>query len=154
MFDLIRKAIIKKRSERVLEQGNDNGSTPVAACIVLLEAAHADEECSDEERAHVISTMRQVFSISTELAEELIALSHQERKEAIDLWQFTNHINQEFSHQEKMKVMEAVWRIIHADGHIDMHEDYFAHKLANLLRLTHSEMIAAKLNAKEGREKT
>ena len=45
--------------------------------------------------------------------------------------------------------MESVWSIIFADGKLDANEDYFAHKLANLLRLSHGEMIDAKLAAKE-----
>lgn len=49
---------------------------------------------------------------------------------------------------EKVIVMESVWRIIHIDAHLESHEDHFAHKLANLLRLTHAELINAKIKAK------
>ena len=50
---------------------------------------------------------------------------------------------------EKMEVMEAVWRIIHIDGQLEKHEDHFAHKLSNLLRLTHKELIDAKIKARQ-----
>jgi uncharacterized tellurite resistance protein B-like protein len=45
--------------------------------------------------------------------------------------------------------MESVWRVIHIDGRLEGHEDHFAHKLANLLRLTHKELIDAKISARE-----
>ncbi len=45
--------------------------------------------------------------------------------------------------------MEAVWRIILIDDHLEAHEDHFAHKLANLLRLNHIELINAKLRARK-----
>jgi uncharacterized tellurite resistance protein B-like protein len=45
--------------------------------------------------------------------------------------------------------MESVWRIIHIDGRLEGHEDQFAHKLANLLRLTHGELIDAKIQARK-----
>ena len=45
--------------------------------------------------------------------------------------------------------MEDVWHIILLDGKLDKHEDYYAHKLANLLHLTHKQMIAAKLKARD-----
>ncbi len=150
MFDLIKKAIVKKDRKDPTPYEENDSRTKTAACVVLLEAAFADEECSEDELAHVLETIKHVFSISSELAEELVELGHQERRRAIDIWQFTNQINQEFTHQEKIRVMDAVWRVIYADGNMDMHEDYFAHKLANLLRLSHSEMINAKLKAKEG----
>ena len=41
--------------------------------------------------------------------------------------------------------MESVWSILLIDEHLEAHEDHFAHKLANLLRLTHKELIDAKL---------
>lgn len=44
--------------------------------------------------------------------------------------------------------MEGVWKIIQVDGCLDRHEDHFAHKLANLLRLTHKELIDVKLQAR------
>ncbi len=45
--------------------------------------------------------------------------------------------------------MESVWRIILLDDHLEAHEDHFVHKLANLLRLSHSELIEAKLRARK-----
>ena len=38
-----------------------------------------------------------------------------------------------------------VWKIAYADGRLDKHEDYLVHKLAKLLRLTHNQLIDAKL---------
>ena len=148
MFDLIRK-IIDTKNNKERGAADDIGlRTRIAASVVLLEAAHIDNECSDEELDHVMDTLKATFDLSHEYAEELVELAHEERTQAIDLWQFTNHINRHYSHDEKIEVMEAVWRIIHADGQLEKHEDYFAHKLAKLLRLTHREMIEAKIKAR------
>ena len=50
--------------------------------------------------------------------------------------------------EEKLQVIELVWEIAYADGLLDKHEDYLVHKLADLLRLTHQQLIEAKLKAK------
>ena len=68
-----------------------------------------------------------------------------ELKGSIDLWQFTNLINQNYSLEEKIRIIEMVWKIAYADGKLDKHEDYFLHKLSNLLRLTQKQLIEAKL---------
>ncbi len=93
--------------------------------------------------------MEKDFSLDRAHVDELIELANTRREEATDLWQFTNHLNQHNGKEQKMAIMESVWRIFFADGRLDMHEDHFAHKLANLLRLTHEEMIAAKLKARK-----
>jgi uncharacterized tellurite resistance protein B-like protein len=121
----------------------------IALCVLLLEAAHIDGECSDEEMEHVVSTLITEYSIPRREIDELIASGHQERKDSVDLFRFTRYMNTNFTKEEKIAVMEAVWRIIHLDAHLEAHEDHFAHKLANLLRLTHSELIDAKIKARK-----
>ncbi|MDX1775566.1 MAG: TerB family tellurite resistance protein [Desulfobulbales bacterium] len=128
--------------------GNEE-RTRIAASVLLLEAAYADHKCTEEELDHVIATLRSDFNLSQAHAEDLLELAHRERSQAVDLYEFTNHINNEFSKQEKKAVLEAVWRIIHIDGQLEKHEDHFARKLTHLLRLTHKDMIDAKLKARE-----
>jgi len=123
--------------------------TKIAASAVLLEAAHADHECTEDELNQIIATLRADFNLSEEHAEDLIKLAHRERSQAIDLFEFTNHINSEFSKEEKKSVLEAVWRIILVDGQLEKHEEHFARKLTHLLRLTNYDMIDAKLKARK-----
>jgi uncharacterized tellurite resistance protein B-like protein len=44
-----------------------------------------------------------------------------------------------------MEMMEALWRLIYADGVLDKYEDYLVRQLATLLGLAHGEMIEAKV---------
>lgn len=144
MLDLIRKAIGRKKDEPT-EEEDPGVRSRIAACVLLLEAAHADFELREEEIDHVIDTLRAQFGLSPEYAEELVELAQKEREQAIDLWQFTTAVNDHFSRDEKLQVMEAVWRVIHSDGVLEKHEDHYARRLATLLRLDHKDLIEAKL---------
>ncbi|MBE9521184.1 MAG: TerB family tellurite resistance protein [Proteobacteria bacterium] len=148
MFDLIKKVLGNKQGRITVSEAESLDRTQLAACVVLLEAAYADFECTDEELDHVMQTLQAEFGVSKEYAQELLDMAHQERSKAIDLWQFTNRINQEFSKDEKRAVLEGVWRIIYADGELEKHEDQFVRKLTNLLRLSHKDMIDAKLRTR------
>jgi uncharacterized tellurite resistance protein B-like protein len=125
------------------------GDAHVALCVLMIEAAHIDGECSDEEMAHVIATLTDKCGVSKDDIDELVERAYQQREDSIDLFTFTRYINQNYSKAEKLQVMESVWRVIHMDGRLEGHEDHFAHKLANLLRLTHKELITAKIKARE-----
>ena len=148
MFNFIKQTLISRAQEPSATSANRAERTRIAASVILLEAAHADHECTDEELDHIIGTLRSDFNLSKKHAEDLLELAHRERSQAVDLFEFTNHINNEFSKEEKIAVLEAVWRIIHSDGQLEKHEDYFARKLTHLLRLSHKEMIDAKLKAR------
>ena len=117
----------------------------VATCALLLEMANIDGEFSETERERIISLLKRNYHLSDEHAHALIEASHEELERTIDLWQFTNLINESYSLEEKICIIEMVWQIIYTDGTLDMHEDYLVHKLAKLLRLTHGELIDAKL---------
>ena len=146
MIGIIKKIMGDSVQEETAENQDD---AHIALCVLLIEAAHVDGECSDEEMAHVIETLTDKLGVSKEDIDELIEKAYQKRKDAIDLFAFTRYLNQNYSKEEKLKVMESVWRVIHIDGRLEGHEDHFAHKLANLLRLTHKELIDAKISARE-----
>ena len=122
----------------------------VATCALLLEVANSDDEFSDIERDNIIQILEKDFKLSDEYAKELMELSDKEREESIDLWHFTNLINEHYSIEEKIKIIEMVWKVIYADGKMDKHEDHLAHKLSNLLKLTHKQLIDAKLKVRDG----
>jgi uncharacterized tellurite resistance protein B-like protein len=146
MFGIIKKIMGDSPPD---ESPVKQGDAHVALCVLMIEAAHIDGECSDEEMAHVIATLTDKCGVSKDDIDELVERAYQQREDSIDLFTFTRYINQNYSKAEKLQVMESVWRVIHMDGRLEGHEDHFAHKLANLLRLTHKELITAKIKARE-----
>ena len=151
MIDLVRRFFEKGQGTGSADQGNTEfHDVRVAVCALFLEMAKIDGEFSASERDHVISLLKRQYGLSDEHVAELMAASHKGLKGSIDLWQFTNLINQNYSRDEKIQTIEMVWRIVYADGRLDKHEDYLVHKLAKLLRLTHKDLIDAKLKVLRG----
>jgi len=120
----------------------------LAVCVLLLEVAHADDKVTEAERDHLHETLEERYNLSQQEAEELIDVAEQTRQKSLDLWSFTNRINETQSEADRRQIMEEIWRIIYADGKLDQHEDYLVKKMANLLRLRHKDMIEAKLKVK------
>jgi uncharacterized tellurite resistance protein B-like protein len=153
MIDLVnrffKKSVGNGVSERV-ERRCQN--IQVATCAVLLEMARIDNEFSEEEQESLISILKKRYGLSDEDAEELIQASNEELKGSIDLWRFTNLINRNYAIDEKLEIIRIVWEIAYADGKLDRHEDYLLHKLAELLHLTHKQLIDAKLSVLEDRK--
>lgn len=148
MFDLFKK-ILGDNSKQGVESSSSVPDAHIAISVLLLEAAHVDGECSADEKEHLVTTLVDRYGIAKEEIDALLQSSYEKRHESADLFKFTRYMNDNFSREEKVEVMEAVWRIILVDDHLEAHEDHFAHKLANLLRLTHKDLIDAKLSARE-----
>jgi uncharacterized tellurite resistance protein B-like protein len=124
----------------------------VATCALFLELATIDNQFSEEERQKILSILREEYGLTTEHAVALAETANRQLKGSIDVWQFTNQINQNYSDDEKLRVVELLWRLVYADGVLDAHEDYLMHKLGKLLRLPHKQLIAAKLKVLHGDE--
>ena len=107
----------------------------LAACALLLEIAYADDEFTDDERDHLEQAVRRGFGIGQLEAEQLIELAEDERKQAVDLWQFTNLIAKSYTAGQKMVLAEMMWGLVYADGMLDSHEAYLMRKITHLLGL-------------------
>jgi uncharacterized tellurite resistance protein B-like protein len=130
------------------KQGEDFCDARIAACALFLEMSAVDGEFGDEERELILSALQGQYGVPKEDAVALMEHANHQREGSIDLWQFTNRINENYTMEEKLRVIEIVWEIAYADGLLDKHEDYLVHKLADLLRLTHRQLIEAKLAVK------
>jgi len=135
----------KNGSQRVQERSASSKDLRVAACSLLLEMAETDGKFLGSERERILSIIQQEYDLSDEEAVSLIESSQQELDESIDLWRFSNNINQHYSLDEKIRLIENVWEIAFTDGNLEQHEDYLVHKMANLLRLSHKQLIDAKM---------
>ena len=119
----------------------------LAACALLLELAHADDEFTDDERQHLESAIRRQYGLGQVEAEKLIDLAQEARNEAIDLWQFTNLIAENYSLGQKMVLAEIMWGLVYSDGDLAEKEDYLMRKICNLLRLEPGYLAEARKRA-------
>lgn len=129
-------------------QINNEHRIKTAVCALLLEIAYSDDTYSDEEKNLITESIKKKFGLSEKEAEELIETAEKARNDSVDLWHFTNLINENYSLENKIALIEMLWEIIYANKVLDQYEDQLIHKLANLLTLDHKYLIAAKLKAK------
>ncbi|OGE23108.1 MAG: hypothetical protein A3J42_00815 [Candidatus Dadabacteria bacterium RIFCSPHIGHO2_12_FULL_53_21] len=119
-----------------------------ATCVLLLEAATADDSFSDIEQKKVVEILKSRFGMTDEAVKDLIDESKRARQNEADIWYFTNLINQNLSNEEKYDMMKEVWEVIYSDGSLGEFENYVAQKLYRMLNIDHSKFIELKLKVK------
>ena len=146
MIDLLKKFFGKVTSEASEDiEEITSHDVRIATCALLLEMANIDGEFSEAEKENILIILKRDYQLTDEHATALMKAADDELERSIDLWQFARLINQNYSTEEKIKIIETVWQVIYTDGRLDKHEDYLVHKLAKLLRLSHQQLIDAKL---------
>ncbi len=146
MIDLLKKFFTKSTNEASAGKSvRTSRDVRLATCALLLEMANIDGKFSELEKESIVEALRNNYQLSGEHAAALMKAAEDELEKSIDLWQFAKLINENYSTEEKIKVIETVWHVVYTDGILDKHEDYLVHKLAKLLRLSHKQLIDAKL---------
>jgi uncharacterized tellurite resistance protein B-like protein len=149
MIDLVKKFFGKGSKNGTVKKEDSVHDVRIATCALLLEMSQIDGEFSEAEKKSILSIIEKEYGVDNEHIDAIIETAEEELKGSLDLWQFTNLINQNYTQEEKIKIIEMVWRIAYTDGRLDKHEDFLVHKLANLLRLTHRQLIDAKVTVRE-----
>jgi uncharacterized tellurite resistance protein B-like protein len=119
----------------------------LAACALLLELAHADDEFSLEERQHIESMLQRHFGLDDTTVAELIRLAEAERAQALDHFQFTRLVAAEYDLGQKMVLAEIMWGVILADGRLSDHETHLVRKMASLMELKPAHLAEARRTA-------
>jgi len=140
------KRILGESPEKSAAAGQDKErAVIVAVCALFLEMGRIDETFTEAEMTQVLSLLTEKYDLSREHVDALIKEADRELEESVDLWQFARVINEKYSVAEKEKLIERLWQIVYVDGKMDQHEHYLMNKLSNLLRLSHKQLIDAKL---------
>ena len=117
----------------------------IAAAVLLVEVARSDHDFSDAERQAVLASVQRKFGLSAAEAQELLGLAEAQSREAHDIYQFTSKIDASFSPELKVRLIEELWRAAYADSVLHEYEEHLIRRIADMLHLSHSQFIAAKL---------
>lgn len=116
----------------------------LATAALLMEMSRADHEISPEEREMVERLVSGEFGLSRKETAELRELAEMEAREAVSLYQFTSLINDHFTPEEKVRVVEMLWRVAFADRSLDKYEEALVRRIAELIYVPHRDFIQAK----------
>jgi uncharacterized tellurite resistance protein B-like protein len=121
----------------------------LATAALLVELMKSDSHIDKREK----ETLRQVLSVSFNIEQsaldDIVALAEQQSHEASSLYEFTALINQQYSYQQRVELMESLWRVAFADSTIDKYEEHLIRKIADLIYVNHSDFIKAKLKVRD-----
>ena len=116
----------------------------MAVAVLLIEIAEADFEQAPEERSAVLEAIERQFQLDRQAAQTLMRLAEREHAESTDYFQFTSLINRHYSPEQKIKVIESLWRVAFADQQLHHYEEHVIRRLAELIYVSHKDFIAAK----------
>ncbi|MFL2546279.1 MAG: TerB family tellurite resistance protein [Candidatus Rariloculaceae bacterium] len=124
----------------------------LATAALLIEVVRADYEEDIKETHAVIRQLQTRFELTEEETLLLVKEAEQKADDSVSLQDFTRLLHENLSIEEKHSVIEMLWMIALADDHLDKHEDYVVRKVAELLYVTHGDLIRIRNEVKQAHE--
>ncbi|MDY6944335.1 MAG: TerB family tellurite resistance protein [Pseudomonadota bacterium] len=117
----------------------------LATAALLLELARSDFSESDQEVQAIRHLLQKRFELTDEALDVLMVNAAQRVQKAVSLHEFTHRLNRELPEADKLAIVEMLWRVSHADGRIDKHEEQLVQRIAGLLHISDRDRVRLKL---------
>ncbi len=147
MFSSLTKFFEEKMAPAEITNSED--PLRIATCALLLEAAHADSDFSDEECATISALVGRRFNLSSEDSENLLEIADKQRRQQTDMYGFASLVNDNYPMPRKLAIVEMLWEVVYSDGVLEAHEDALMHKMGTLLGIRHENLMAVKIQVKK-----
>ena len=144
MFEYFKNMVATQNKE----QDNFQKKLQVATCALFFEIAKADENFTREEHEKIVSIMKSKYELDNNGAGELMSLTEESIKKSVSIYEFATIVDQNFSKDEKLKLMKELWQLIYTDKKLNKYEDNLIKRIGDILKLEHKEVIEAKLMVK------
>jgi uncharacterized tellurite resistance protein B-like protein len=130
------KALFVERDGRPAGGGQHGGDElQLAAAALLVEAAQMDDDFAASERATIADLVKHRFALSDEEAATLLDAAEDRVAESTQLFAFTRVVNERFSFEERVELLEMLWQVAYSDGRLHDHEASLMRRIAGLVHV-------------------
>ncbi len=122
----------------------------LAGAALMVEVIAADYQQQPAERQALLAAVERQFGLDATQAQQLLERAQLAHGRATDYFRFTSDINDHCTPEQKVLLIEGLWRVAYADGELHPYEEHVIRRVADLIHLTHFDFIAAKHRVEAG----
>ena len=137
---------LKKIFKKKVQEKETVSDINLACAIILLEVSYSDFEIKEVETDKMLKFFETDLNLSKDKSIWLNEEAQKLHKDTNCLRKYIKLINDSYTKEEKVNLINIAWRIARADNEIDKYEEHRIRKISELLYLNHSDFIKEKIN--------
>jgi|TARA_B110000305_G_C19460287_1_gene653817 uncharacterized tellurite resistance protein B-like protein len=142
------KSLFKKEKKSVLPVKEDYDVNLTCASLII-EVALADKDFDITEINLLKIILKDSYNISPEKIDNLIESAESTVKNNTSLYSYTREINDSLNYEQKIALLDGLWKISYADGTLDKFEEHLVRKISDLIHISHGDFITSKLKNRD-----
>ena len=111
----------------------------LASAALLMEAACMDGNADDVEISTVTTLLGDHFDLSADEAGELVDAGREVLANSVELYGFTRTIKNSFNHEDRVRMIEMLWKVAYADGILHDFEANLVRRICGLIYVSDRE---------------
>jgi len=139
MFQDLLKRLIQPEPDPIAD-----ADARLALTALLVRVARSDNDYSGDERVLIDQIAQDRYGLSANDAKALRAEAEAMEAEAPDTVRFTRAIKDAVAYEDRVAVIEALWKVVLADGQRAQEEDALLRLVANLLGVSDPDSALAR----------
>lgn len=121
----------------------------LATAALMFELMRTDSRVDPREKQTLTVLLDETFDLDQDSLQELLNLGEAAATQATSLFEFTSLINESYSYEQRVQLIENLWRVAYADHQLDRYEEHMIRKVGDLIYIKHSDFIRTKLKVKD-----
>tara|TARA_Y100000588_G_C13790186_1_gene726320 strand:- start:42 stop:515 length:474 start_codon:yes stop_codon:yes gene_type:complete len=105
----------------------------LAAAALLIEVAYMDDDFETVERSRITELIGRYFDLDSSECDALMEGAEKAARDSGQLYEFTRVINDNYSLEERLELMELLWEVVYADGEVHDMETGLLRKIGGLI---------------------
>jgi uncharacterized tellurite resistance protein B-like protein len=127
-------------------------SLQVAVAVLVHEARRADyDEAHLQESDAGVAALRELLGIDRAQAAALLAEGREKAQHLTSFYAPVTVIKRDYTMEQRIRLVEHLWRVAFADGLLNPYEDHYVRKIAHLLYVPNTDSMLARNRARDQR---
>jgi uncharacterized tellurite resistance protein B-like protein len=124
----------------------------VAVAVLVHEARRADyDEAHLQESDAGVAALRELLGIDRAQAAALLAEGREKAQHLTSFYAPVTVIKRDYTMEQRIRLVEHLWRVAFADGLLNPYEDHYVRKIAHLLYVPNTDSMLARNRARDQR---
>jgi len=136
MFDKLKSVFDKK----IQEENEQFNTVQIAISTLMIQTAVYDGVFDEQEKSEILELIKKYFNFNEDQKLSLFKIAMKVNDDSNDMQQFTRVLNDNLSEEEKLNIIEMLWKIIISDGRIDDYENALIRKISGLLYISDKDV--------------
>jgi uncharacterized tellurite resistance protein B-like protein len=148
MLRAIKRVLAAAQADTPSVPAHERRQLQLAVAVLVHEARRADYAEGDDESVIAERALTEIFGLEPHESAALLKEGRARAQQLTSFYAPLTVVKREFSLEDRIRLVEHLWRISFADGQLNLYEDHYVRKIAHLLHVPNTQSMLARNRAR------